>query len=442
MTNAITRHNVDAERALLGILIDSPQLADACGVRPGDLDPGPGHDVILSAVLEVFDAHRTGDPVLVLDHLARRDQLGQVGNESARAGVYVAELLEAGRGLPSVQHYARLVREATVRRRIYEVGTRLVQSATTTPDLDAMLDAASDMSLQLGILVDDPVEGDAPIPGLSLIEEFINEPSPPHSWVIPGVVERADRIMLIAGEGVGKSVLARQIVTLLAAGRHPFMPKAIIRPRRTLLVDLENPPDLVRRNLRGVVGQIHAEGLDLGGRAWRWNRPGGMDLRGPVDRQLLARVIEKTRPDLVAIGPVYKAYGSRPGDSHETGPAEFGAAIDHLRERYGCAFWIEHHAPKASGSEARRTDPIGSSYWLRWPEFGLVLRREPHSEPNVYMLDRFRGDRDVRCWPDQLIKHASRWPWATDYDPDNKDALFRAIDEDNAIPIPDTGGTS
>jgi replicative DNA helicase len=154
-------------------------------------------------------------------------------------------------------------------------------------------------------------------------------------------------------------------------------------------------------------------------------------------------VIEKTRPDLVAIGPVYKAYGSRPGDSHETGPAEFGAVIDRLRERYGCAFWIEHHAPKASGSDARRSDPIGSSYWLRWPEFGLVLKREPHSESNVYMLERFRGDRDVRCWPDRLIKHASKWPWAADYEPDNKDDLFRAIDDDNAIAIPTTdGGTA
>lgn len=441
MTTAITAHNVDAERALLGILIDSPQLAESCGVRPGDLDPGLGHDVVLSAVLEVYDAHRTGDPVLVLDHLARRDQLGQVGSDSGRGGVYLAELVAAGRGLPSVHHYARLVREATVRRRVYEVGTRLVQTATGTPDLDAMLDAASDMSLQLGILVDDPVEGDAPIPGLSLIEDFINEPSPPHSWVIPGIVERADRVMLIAGEGVGKSMVARQVCTLLAAGRHPFMPKAVIRPRRTLLVDLENPPDLVRRSLRGVVGQIHAEGLELEGRGWRWNLPGGIDLRSSAGRQLLTRVIEKTRPDLVAIGPVYKAYSSRPGDGHETGPAEFGAAVDHLRERYGCAFWIEHHAPKESGVGGRRGEPIGSSYWLRWPEFGLVLRQQPNSEPNVYMLGRFRGDRDVRCWPDQLIKHAGKWPWATDYDPDNKDELFRAIDEDNAIPIPH-GGTA
>lgn len=438
MTTAITAHNVDAERALLGILIESPQQADSCGVRPGDLDGAPGHPEILAAILTIYEAKGSTDPILLADELGRRDQLARIGDDQARGHLYLAELVSAGRRPGSVGHYARIIREATVRRRLYEVGTRLVQTATEQPDLDVVLDNASDLSLTLGMLVDEPIEGDAPIAGLGLIADFINEPSPPHSWVLPGVVERADRVMIIAGEGVGKSVLARQVTTLLAAGRHPFAPKQIIRPRRTLLIDLENPPDLVRRGLRHIVGLVHADGVDVGDRAWRWNRPGGMDLRGSADRALLARVIEKTRPDLVAIGPLYKAWLGRSGDTYETAAAETAAAIDQLRERYGCAFWIEHHAPKGDGTSARRTDPVGSSYWLRWPEFGLVLRKEPHSEPNVYMLDRFRGDRDVRCWPDRLMKHTSKWPWTADYDPDNQANLFDAIDEDMADQLPGT----
>lgn len=426
----LTPHNVPAERALLGVLIASPQLAGPCGVLPGDLDASRGHDVVLSAVLDVYDAKGTADPLLLVEHLVKRDQLTRVGCEDSRAGVYVAELVGAGRGLPNVHHYARLVREATVRRRVHQVGARLVQAATSQADVDVLLDVAADLTLQLGMLVDAPIDGDAPIPGLSPVGEFVTEPSPPHSWVIPGVVERGDRVMLIAGEGLGKSVVARQLCTLLAAGRHPFAPAAVVRPRRTLLIDLENPPDLVRRSLRGLVGQIHAEGLDVADRAWRWNRPGGMDLRGPADRALLSRVIEKTRPDLVAIGPLYKAWLGRPGDTYEVAAAETASAIDQLRERYGCAFWIEHHAPKGDAA-GRRGDPVGSSYWMRWPEFGLVLKRAPDSEPNVYMLDRFRGDRDVRAWPDRLLKHCGRWPWASDYDPQTRADLFDAIDEDN-----------
>ena len=447
---AIEPHNVDAERALLGILIEAPQLAEACGVRPGDLDPGPGHPEILSAILSVWEAKGTADPLLLVDELRRRDQLtriGEGGEGSAHRGpLYLHDLVSGGRTPGTLGHFALLVRESTLRRQVHAIGAGLVQTATSQADLDVVLDNAAELSVRLGLVVDEPIDGNSPIPGLGLVRDFVNEPSPPHSWVIPGVLERADRVVLIAGEGVGKSVLARQMCTLLAAGMHPFMPQVKIRPRRVLLIDLENPVDLVRRGLRGIVGQVWDDGADVGDRFWRWNRPGGMDLRAPADRALLARVIEQTRPDLVAIGPVYKAYGRRSGDDHEAGPAEFGAAVDHLRERYGCAFWIEHHAPKGDGSGARRSDPIGSSYWMRWPEFGLVLKREPdNQDTNAYVLDRFRGDRDVRAWPDHLYKRATKWPWSADYDAETKAALFDAIDEDQQTALPiDTppGGTS
>lgn len=435
MTATITAHNLDAERALLGALLDAPQLAEHCGVTPGDLAPAPGHPEIMSAILSVYETKGAAHPALVLDELRRRDQLTRIGEGDSRAGVYLADLYAAGRGAGSLGHHALLIREATARRRIVEVGTGLVQAGTTQADLDVVLDRASELSLVLSTVVDEPVDGDAPIAGLGTVTDFVDEPSPPHSWVIPGVVERADRVLIVAGEGIGKSFLARQVTTLLAAGRHPFSPKNAIRPRRTLLVDLENPTDLVRRHLRALVTNVHAEGLDLGDRAWRWNRPGGIDLRSSADRALLARVIEQTRPELVALGPLYKAWHAKVGDTYEIAAAETAAAIDHLRERYGCAFWLEHHAPKGDLA-GHRGGPIGSSLWMRWPEFGLVLKPQPNSEKNVYMFDRFRGDRDVRCWPDQLIKHVSRWPWHAYYDPDNQADLLASIDEDGREPSP------
>jgi replicative DNA helicase len=413
--------------------MQQPAQADSCGIRPSDLDPACGHDLLLSAVLELHDTGNGTDPALLADHLAKRDQLARIGTEDARAALYLSELLRAAaHALPSPRHYARLIREATIRRQVHTIGSRLIQTAATTADTDVLLDAAADLSLALGVLVDDPTDPTAPIPGLSTFADFVREPSPAHSWVIPGILERADRVMIVAGEGVGKSVLARQVCTLLAAGRHPFAPTAVIPPRRTLLIDLENPPDLVRRGLRGIVGQVWDDGLDVDDRAWRWNRPAGLDLRSAADRALVGRVIEKTRPDLVAIGPLYKASHAKPGDTYEVAAAETAAAIDQLRERYGCAFWIEHHVPKGDGSAGRRTDPVGSSYWMRWPEFGLVLKRAKDAEATVYALERFRGDRDVRCWPDQLLKNAGRWPWTADYDPEQRSNLFDAIDEEGS----------
>lgn len=431
--SGITPHRVDAEQALLGILMESPQLAENSGVMPGDLWPVAGHPEILGAIMSVYETKHTCDPILVSNELIRRDQLTRIGTtEGHRAGVYLFELVQAAKSPGTIGHYARIVREASARRTLHEIGTRLASVATREGDLDHVLDDASELALRLGMVVDTPVEGDTPIPGLSLIQEFVDEPSPPHNWVIPGLLERQDRVILVADEGAGKSVLARQLCTLVAAGRHPFKPTLKIEPRRTLLIDLENPPDLVRRNLRGMVGMVREDGLELGDRAWRWNKPEGMDLRSAADRQLMCRVIELTRPDLIAIGPLYKASVGKATDTYEVAAAEVAQVFDQLRQRYGVALWIEHHMPKGDAT-GHRSGPIGSSFWMRWPEFGPVLRWAGEEESNVYHVKRFRGDRDERCWPDKLIKRAGRWPWTPDWDDEEvKNRMYVAVDEDKA----------
>lgn len=431
MITRVDAHNVPAEQTLLGILLAAPGLAESCGVQPVDLDPAHGHDVILSAILDVHDRRGTVEPLLLIEHLSARDQLNRIGTTTARGHAYLPELVTASRAAGSLGHYARMIREASMRRGLFEVGSRLVQVATGQPDADVVLDAAARLSVHLGILVDTPTDDPrTPIPGSGPMSEFVAEHTAAHAWVIPGILERADRVMLVAGEGAGKSVLSRQVCTLLAAGLHPFAPNRAIRPRRTLLVDLENPPDLVRRHMRGLAATLSGEQRHVWGEhSWRFTRPGGIDLRDPRSRAELARLIDTIRPDLVSIGPLYKATLPRPGDTFETAAADTAAAIDSLRERYGCAFWIEHHSPKADAA-GHRSGPVGSSFWLRWPEFGLHLKRCPDAEPTVFELGRFRGDRDERAWPDRLVKRGGRWPWTTDYDPETLDALMDAIDED------------
>jgi replicative DNA helicase len=54
--------------------------------------------------------------------------------------------------------------------------------------------------------------------------------------------------------------------------------------------------------------------------------------------------------------------------------------------------------------------PTGSSYWLRWPEFGLSLEKEK-TAPGVtprFKVGRWRGDRVKAQWPEFL-------EWGKDY---------------------------
>jgi hypothetical protein len=91
--------------------------------------------------------------------------------------------------------------------------------------------------------------------------------------------------------------------------------------------------------------------------------------------------------------------------------------VDRLRHKYGCAFFTEHHSAKGMAGADRTGDPFGSSFWMRWPEFGLALKHDRDAEENVFTVGRFRRDRDERYWPNQLVKNAHPLvPWAPMWD--------------------------
>lgn len=233
------------------------------------------------------------------------------------------------------------------------------------------------------------------------VREFTEQPDEQHTWLVDQLIEREDVFMILAGEGVGKTVLSRQMIMAIGQGVSPFRQREQIAPRRTLLVDLENARGLARRNMRD--GRERLESLtrqQLNDNAHVWMRPEGLNLRRPSDAALLEREIESTGAELVAFGSLYKSF-LRNGDDWETAADEVRAVFDRLRAKYGCAFWLEHHMPKGDGT-TRPQMPFGSSVWQRWAGFGRVLERVG---PNMFRLaPSFRGDREPRQIPIALTR--------------------------------------
>lgn len=232
-----------------------------------------------------------------------------------------------------------------------------------------------------------------------------------YDWVIPGVLERQERVIVVAAEGVGKTTLARQVAICTAAGLQPFT-RSAMDPITTLFVDLENPERIIRRMSRDIVGAAQRYRPDKKApiNAHLLMKPDGMNLLDAPDRILLEETIEATKPDLLVIGPLYKAFVDPGGRTSESVAVETAKYLDYLRWTYGCALWMEHHAP-LGGSGGRDMRPFGSAVWSRWPEFGLTIVPD-HSatEPNHFEVGTFRGSRDVRHWPTK-IKYGAVFPF-------------------------------
>lgn len=226
-------------------------------------------------------------------------------------------------------------------------------------------------------------------------------------------VDHPDQMYVAGRECVPthNTTLARQVAIMLSAGVNPFSPYTRIPPVRTLYIDLENPPALVRRKIRHLVdlGREHSGWDD--DRAWRLTRPGGIDLRTPHDQRLIDRIISESRAELVCMGPLYKAFNES-GEKAETINGQVARVLDGYRERHGVALWLETHAPMEQQGQ-RSLRPMGSGVWTRWPEFGLAMRKAKDNPHKVH-LERFRGDRDERTWP-HWLERSSPWPWSAHF---------------------------
>lgn len=398
-------HDIEAEQCVLGACLISPNaVAVALGHLGADDFYRPVHQEIFIAIA---DLRRRGEPIDVVSVRAELERIGKldpagkkalllhdlsaVVPTAANAGFYVNRVRMLGSKRLAALEFSRL-------------GEMAYEADTTPEDL---VQAAED---SLSLLRRTGDDGD--VSGLSTMGSFVDETDEDHDWLIPGVLERMDRVIVVASEGAGKTTWARQITVMGAAGLHPFSWGTRIPPFRTLYLDLENPPALIRRKARHLVSLGRNDAGWDDDRCWRWTMPGGIDLRKPNDQYLVDRVIEQVRPDFVAMGPLYKAF-LESGEKAETINGQVARVLDGFRQRHGVALWLETHAPmEQSGQRSLR--PLGSGVWQRWPEFGLALRKDPNNPMQVF-VERFRGDRDERAWPHRL-QRSSPWPWQAVWD--------------------------
>jgi len=225
-----------------------------------------------------------------------------------------------------------------------------------------------------------------------------------YDWIIPNLLERGERVMVVASEGVGKTFLARQIALLSAAGIHPFTFEQM-KPIRTLTVDLENPQRIIRRTSRDIQIKSQKYGFCAKPEAHLLIKPDGLDLMKSADRTYLEENIEQIKPDLLLLGPIYKSFVDPGGRTSESVAIEIAKYFDSLREWFGFAMWLEHHAPLGTTMSTRDLRPFGSAVWSRWPEFGLSLQPDPTAtEGYVYDVKHFRGARDKRQFPVKMTR--------------------------------------
>lgn len=404
MTDRTPPNDTQAEACVLGAcLLSAHAFEEARSILTDGDFYRPAHALVWATICRLRDAGEPADEVTVTAALTERGEATKVGGP---LGVHA--LVEAVPTAASAGHYARIVRDRAVLRNIITAATRAVQYAENPAGAAAhtIADQAADMLTQVrdqGMLDED-------LPTLN-IDEFLAVDIQ-RNWLVPGLLERGDRLMLTGAEGLGKSEIGRQFAVCVAAGLHPFTHRRE-EPGRVLVIDLENSMALAQRRYRRLTeAATHADRSVNPARLWIEARPAGLDIDHPPDVRWLLRRVDVIQPDLLVLGPIYRMHTSDPND--EQTARRLASVLDRCRATSGCALVTENHSPHGSGmTKHRPIRPVGSSLWLRWPEFGYGIRLADENgahERRLVDVVAWRGPREERQWPERL-EAGSPWPW-------------------------------
>ena len=381
----VTGHELD----ILGVALTNPKAVGATRLTAADFDH-PVHGMLWTTIQRIHADGLRPEPSLIFERLPM----------AARG--YAAEVLVElpGRGIAgNVDAYTAAIRDRSERRRIAAaldgIQQRLANPETPAADIVAWAEQH---------LVGASSSLDQTADRLLTLDEFIDQPLPDLEWVLPGLLAVGERLVLTGTEGMGKTMLMRTIGVMAAAGLDPFSLRPI-PAKRVLFVDCENPKRIMIEKFGDLRNVARTRGAGSGSMMVA-RYPQGLDLADPRDRLELHHACQLAQPELLLIGPAYKLYLGGSNAREEDLARLVTRTLDLLREEFGFALILEHHSPHAAqGTPTRSVRPIGSSLWLRWPEFGMGIRPASGTSPEDRQAEvaRWRGDRDERDWPPELV---------------------------------------
>lgn len=433
--------DIACEQALLGAVLANSDIAgDAFRSVPKDAWWVPRHELLAAVLNDMLVREQAIDPTTVLGQISANGMLSKID------GSVIMNLFEGSRFVPEhagdyAQRLIELHAQRGLAKTVEQVGQRLNEDWERGDGIDIM---AAVGTLRQACDEATSAAGSATTYQPTSLADLL-EVEDRYNWLVPGLLERGERIVLTGAEGSGKSVLVSQFAATLCGGLHPFTSSVLgdgSQSIRVLVVDAENSEIQTRRRYRRMVRDVDRARQIYGLKPADWRnsffvecRPEGLDLLKGRDVTWLEHAVSATAPDLLVLGPLYRLHAGNMNDEQQS--RELVQVIDSVRVRHNTALITEAHPGHSTDVNGdRRMRPSGSSLWMRWPEFGFGLRRSKDVDdltPEQKRTNRerpvkvdvvaWRGSREARSWPTTL-QHGQTLPW-TPADPEYFDLADR-----------------
>lgn len=252
------------------------------------------------------------------------------------------------------------------------------------------------------------------------LEEIMSLDPRVEDFTVPKMLKKNERLVLTGSEGGGKSVFVYQMLTGAAFGVDTFTLERT-KPVRVLFIDVENNEFQAKGNLDKIVPALREIAPDVVPE-WRSLKRRVIDLMASKDRAEIIRRVVHYNPDILYMGTAYKL--TDVSDEAHRSVRAIQSVVDRIRQEVECSVIVEHHAGHGHMNDRNGMRPEGSSYWLRWPDFGYGMQPlRTKTGSRLMRLGAWRGDRATDREFPVAVKQGSVMPWNPIY-ADEWEALY------------------
>ncbi len=141
--------NIEAEKSVLGsMLIDEEAIGLALEILDQGCFYGEPHQQIFGAILNLYNNHKNVDLITLSDQLKNDGLLERIGGVS-----YLTQIIDFVPTSANIEHYARIVKEKSVQRRLIKNATQIVgESYEPRVNIDELVDNAEKLIFEIADL--------------------------------------------------------------------------------------------------------------------------------------------------------------------------------------------------------------------------------------------------------------------------------------------------
>jgi hypothetical protein len=356
---------IEAERSILGgILLENAQFHEVAQVLKAEDFTLDSHRKIWLKMVELAAASSPIDIVTLVDSLERTNDLRRIGDVT-----YLSGLLDGIPDRPSLSHYSRMVKDASIRRALYFLTTALEQKILEpTENTAALIENAQANLVRIaksrGLFLES-------IPIFEDSTTFERRSTGEIDWLVRDLIQRGANGLVIARPKAGKSACVADLAVALASGQDWFEFK-VPQPVRVALVSREDYWSLTHSRIKRLRDTRMLLSQELDENLWvnaRGATPKIM-LDYPDDVAILIGNLKKQRTEFLILDVMRVLHGSEENDNTEM--QKIINVLNHIAEEVGCSICLVHHSSKSEALSVTQ-NARGASAIFGWAEFAIGI---------------------------------------------------------------------